>query len=65
MPVLWNLTCKPGPEMEQQANGVKQGWKVRSDKEIQVGVMDGAGQVSVGDANDQTQIIQALELSLS
>lgn len=27
---------------------------VRSDSEEQVGVMDGAGQVSVGDANDQT-----------
>lgn len=25
--------------------------------------MDGAGQVSVGDANDRTQIIQALELA--
>lgn len=27
---------------------------VRSDREEQVGVMDGAGQVSVGDANDLT-----------
>lgn len=27
--------------------------------------MDRAGQVSVGDANDRTQIIQALELALA
>lgn len=36
---------------------------MRSDGEEQVGVMDERGQVSVGDANDQTQIIQALDLT--